>query len=298
MTKEEMMTIRTWHGPDFKPDIEEDMNDIFLMIGYSDHGDDFIYVQTKDGHEYEYGYWCDIRWHDDYDELIKADPERLKNYGYIRLPKLYKQEDKESRLSNDIFICFDKWLKYSDHDLKSWKPASPGWDAEFKFNLIIKKFKEAFDSGLYYDWEEKRQVLYDFLEKCELDTPENIEIVRTLPMSSKIDGYDGIAAKRQTHHKYAMTFDHLNFVIKKGEELNLSDVITIMDDEVDDFGIVSEVLYLDQFLDDSKSKICNECIGLIHDRIKELNNLGKTLSERNLEELLYIRNELERMFNY
>lgn len=287
-------TIYAYGDYVMKAEIEEKPEDIHLCVGYTDHGDEFIYVRTKNGNAYIYGYWCNRNYEPDYDRLLEHPSK-----DYVRLPKLFKNLDKGSQLSNSIYHDMDYYIDYSNYRSKSWDPASSKWSREYKFESVVETFQRAAASGIKYDWEDKRNILFEYLRKYDMDSPDNLKIVEELPMSSRIDGFDGVAAKK-TCERETLYFDDLNFVIKDGVELR-KDQITVLEDSDsgDEWGFYTSYLLLDQFEDGAEDRIRKECETHVNKALAELIILSGRLSTMNLKELVYARDMLSELrFNY
>ena len=288
-------TIYAYGDYVMKAEIEEKPEDIHLCIGYTDHGDEFIYVQTKDGCTYTYGFWCNRNFQPDYDYLLKHPTE-----DYVRLPKLFKAADRNSTLSNSIYRDFNYYMDYSNYHSRSWDPGRREWEREYKFKHAVELFQEAASSGIKYDWEAKREIFFEYLKKYDMDTPDNLKIVEELPMSSRVNGFDGIAAKKIWEEK-TLYFDDLNFVIKDGVEMDTSQVAILEDpDSADEWGFYTSYLILDQFEDDAKEKMKNECLTRINEVHSKLDDLSAhLLDDLSLKELVRIRSMISNMlFEY
>lgn len=280
-------TIHAWGGYIMKAEIEEAPENINLCVGYTDHGDDFIYVKTKDGDAYIYGYWCNRNFQPDYEKLLEHPSK-----DYVRLPKLFKAPDKNSKLSNSIYHDMDYYMDYSEYHYTTWNPAHSDWDSNYKLECIVKTFQDAAASGIQYDWEDKRRILFEYIEKYGLNTPDILKIVEELPMSSRIDGFDGVAAKKICEDD-TLYFDDLNFVIKNGVKLDPAQIIVLEDsDSGDEWGFYTSYLMLDQFEADAEDKIRSECKEYIESALSKLTNISNRLSDVRLKELVYIRDTL------
>ena len=286
-----MDTIRVWTDHlVFKTEIEEKIEDTHLIIGYEDHGDEFIFVETKDGKQYTYGFWCDRNYQDNYEKLIAFDEDRLNRLGYIRLPKLFKKRDTNNSLSNELYRTLSRVINKEDRPKSSFL-------LESYLNNIIREFNKASTSDIQYDYERYRQTLLDTISKYdEFNTEENRNLIEKLPMSSKIDGVDGIAAKRIESKINSLWFDSLNFVIKDEKKLDIKDdVILVESCDYDEWGYSSEGLYFDQFDDDAESKIHDECLKDIQEHIDNLLSIKARLGDLNLRALINVRDQLDEM---
>ena len=47
--------LEGWDGCNVEPRIEENPEEIWMLIKYSNHGDEYLVVGTRDGMMYEYG---------------------------------------------------------------------------------------------------------------------------------------------------------------------------------------------------------------------------------------------------
>ena len=51
------LKLYAWHVGDVQANVEENINDIDLAVCYADHGDEFLYICTKDGEAFTYGWF-------------------------------------------------------------------------------------------------------------------------------------------------------------------------------------------------------------------------------------------------
>lgn len=93
------ITLTNWDGIKLKADVDENPDNIIAAVLYSDHGDSFLAIKTKEG-IFEYGWWLNRPGYD-YD-LLEENAWRNRD-EFIKLPKLYGKLDKDSYVSNRIY---------------------------------------------------------------------------------------------------------------------------------------------------------------------------------------------------
>lgn len=206
--------------------IDEKLEDVKLMIKYSDHGDDFLIVKTEDG-IYEYGWYLNRRPYPDYDELIKQ--QYYKDW-FIRMPELYYAFDKNCRLSNEIFWEIHSHKGFWGYNTKRFvgdfyepfKEESETY-AQIKFDRFIEFMDEVSERGITYNKSEEKKHLKNYLECNNILTEGNIKKLDAIKWSSRINGADGIAGKR-TYDFDRVDGDSISFIYYKGKFRDLNKV--------------------------------------------------------------------------
>lgn len=192
-----------------RPEIEEKIEDIDLVIKYTDHGDEFLVVRSN-GKYYEYGWWQNRYGHPDYADLDKPWAE---NY-YIRKPKLYFKEDYRHALSNELCRRKDYYItgeQYYNCPRKEYSRET----AQYNFSMYLKEMQRAIESGITYHEDDDKDVLVKYLEVNDIKTEDNLNKLEEIKFSSRIDGADGIAGKREIG--CAICGDTIDFIFYKGK---------------------------------------------------------------------------------
>lgn len=211
ITKE--IILGNWGGIRVNASIDERLEDIVRMIKYTDHGDDFLIVKTRD-EIYKYGWFLNRRFEPDYDDLDRT----MYNNWFIRKPKLFYAFDKNSVLSNEIYwkmTCF-----YDRMTNRVTKEYSSGY-AQLVFDDFIKYMEDVSKRGITYNKRhgEKHEV-ERYLEANGISTEENLEKLNAVKWNSRIDGADGIAGKRRSSS--FVDGDSIEFIWHRGEFIDIS----------------------------------------------------------------------------
>lgn len=228
--------INAWGGIKLIPQIEEKAEDIWLLVTYEDHGDDFVVVGTKDGKCYEYGYWLNRN---------GFNPDWM---NWVRRPITYKKEDEYAKLSNDIYHEFhyefrEKGLGNFDH-LKKYNST---YDAQLTFNNFLNYMKAKMEGDTMY-------LRYGDSYKCELrmwlklndiDTADNLEALENTPFDTHVNGFDGVAGKRCICPDIVLYADHFDKIIVNGKKLDRRKVSK--PDHTDEWGETIYRMRLDRF---------------------------------------------------
>ena len=211
--------LRDWGGVNVIANIDEKLEDIEIAVKYSDHGDDFLFVKTKDGKAYEYGWYIGRRdnvFCPDYDELIKSPND----YNFIRKPKLFCAYDKRRVLSNEIFWYVER--HFVEDRTGFWSYRCPyeyddAYIAQRKLDNYIEFMREVYGRKVtYHKEDDKRKVEY-YLEKTGILTQENLDKLNSVKFSSGENGIDGSAGKKKRYVDKVLEGDRVEFVWCNGE---------------------------------------------------------------------------------
>lgn len=231
--------LRGWKGLDVIPNVEEKPEDIWLLIKYDDHGDDFLVVGTRDGHLYNYALYVNRKYTD--------------FYTYLRKPELFKQLDNYANVSNEIFFKFERLFRKSHmlfgYDLK----CSVKSDAQRRFNEAIEYMTElAKTADSVFDWENKKPEIERWLQLNEIDTEDNLKKLKDTPFHNKIgeNRVIGIAGKRDITGLEWISGDHFDFICVNNKELDPEKVI--VEGEYDEWGVASYRLPIKGFIPSKK----------------------------------------------
>lgn len=235
--------LHNWGGVDVLANVEETNEDIILGIEYSDHGDDFILIKTKDA-IYKYGWFLNRRGYPDYSEL---DKEWNKSW-FTRKPNLYYREDERSALSNEIFFRINgKYAFYDDTYFKTVVEFSKE-HAQCKFDRFVGFMKDDIARrGIMYDKRRDKYRIYEYLKENNILTEENEAKLDSIKFDTKIDGADGVAGKisYKVENTSRLYGDLITRIIYKGKERNSEKIR--MKHLFDDWGVDTFDLSLAQF---------------------------------------------------
>lgn len=226
--------LNNYGGIVVKPVVEENPKDIYLAIEYNDHGDDFLFIETKNGKRFLYGWFLNRFGFPDYDELDTS----WNTDKFIRKPILYKKDDRY-KTSNNLLRQLHDYI-YDRMTGRSLKPHNP----QHNFDMALIYANAAYESGCMYHLENHRFDLLYFLENNGIDTEENILKAKTAKLDSRIDGVDGEAGKIKDDG--FIVCDRLNYVCVNGKYIKLSKVKKEYGDD-DEWGFASMYVDVDQF---------------------------------------------------
>lgn len=261
------LKLSAYHDLDLKANVEEELDDIELGVLYSVHGDQYFLVKTKSGKTFNYGYFCNLWYERDIDNL---GPE------YIRKPELFKKprntEFDEIRWAINYFTKEKKWVSGWSHEVT--KIYDSAESAQWHFDHMLEKLEKQYAAGYYYNFEYHKNDIILCLGENGIATKENLEKLKTAKLTSKdADGFDGIAAKKAINYDPdPLVIDNVQAVIRNGKELNESDWITVEQADRDSNGFPIYVFPLDQFdtdvVESTKARVLNE-----------IKNIRETLDE-------------------
>lgn len=193
LEKEFNRPLYCWGDIIVNPDIQENLDDIWLAIRYDDHGDDFWLIGTKNGSFYRYGY------------IINRTCEHLPDNMWIRKPNLFKKVDERAHVSNHLFFYFREHFEektdgifstYTDTPRVYYSPASAQREFDFfmiELKTIIEGDKMVHEHRGGYGF--NKSSLRLFLEANKINTEENLKKLEDQPFDTRIDGVDGSSGK-------------------------------------------------------------------------------------------------------
>lgn len=193
------ITLSNYDGIKLKADIDENPDDIIAAVLYSDHGDSFLAVKTKEG-IFEYGWWLDRPGYS-YDLL---DKNTWRNRDeFIKLPKLYGKLDKGSYVSNEIYSLLRRWL-YTDGKESSYgfgnflkENLSPD-TAQMYFNFVYDDLEECYNKNVVYrERADRLSQIKCFLSHNDILTEENLKKLEDIKTFLRIGAIDGAAGKQK-----------------------------------------------------------------------------------------------------
>ena len=189
--------LNNWGGFKVLANVEETTDNANLAIQYDDHGDEFIFVRTKDGRIFEYGLYVTRKCEPDMSEL---ELSCYKDY-FIRKPTMYYEWDNRSSLAYEIYSEVRCRIKerdtrfggYSDNYKKEYSESY----AKFNFEKIIEYMNEQRAKGIRFDQNNRKSEIAEYLKINNIYTDENAKILKETKFDMLIDGADGIAGKRE-----------------------------------------------------------------------------------------------------
>lgn len=272
------LKMNAWENIVLAAGVDEKPDDIHIAILYHDHGDDFLFIQTKDGHQYKYGFWCNLKHHKNYEDLLPVDEDPEKEF--IRNPFLVVNRlDDNAEVSNKLFRALGKALDGPRHSYDFDYVTDVPSEAQWRFEWALDAFDEAWNSNVFYDYSSKKAWIQDFLKRNNIDTPENLQRLDNAHLSSKVDGIDGVAGKKAVDET-CLSGDRVKFVIVDGQD-RIKDLV-YTESDWDEWGFPTRYLPLDQFSKDAKTKYINSINGYFEeiDKLREVVDSGKlTLQE-------------------
>lgn len=211
--------LRNWDGINVIANIDEKLENIMVAVKYSDHGDDFLFVKTRDGKMYEYGWYIGRRdvFCPDYDELIKSQDD----WGFIRKPELFCAYDKRCELSNEIYwYVADRF--YNRYYMKTIRddPRTAQW----KFDDFVRFMEKIYERRITYHKEDYEKRIIDYLTVNEILTKENLEKLHSVKFTSGENGIDGTAGKGVRYVGKYLKGDRIEFVWYNGKCQDLSEL--------------------------------------------------------------------------
>lgn len=287
------MKLNTYRNIVLSAGVEEDFDDIHIAIKYVDHRDDYLFIETKDGKRLMYGFFCNLSYHTDVEDLKPVEDGKD---GFLRNPVMFVADmDRHAKVSNQLHheleLQFAESHMSFGYDRKCFSKES----AQHCFERGLEAFERAFRTNSFYDYSNKYGDIVFFLINNDIATDENLELLKNAHLSSKIDGIDGIAGKKKWEpYDNSLIGDRVTFAMVDGIELNIDKLLYYTCKDYDKWGCPDKVLPLDQFDKDYESK----CKSKIKDRINYLKekliaieNGIDTYSLIDLNELRYCLNE-------
>ena len=232
-------SLGNWGGIICNCVTDEEIGDIKLAIKYEDHGDDFLYVRTYSEEEYEYGYWFNRK-------TCFTDFDPARNNGesdeyFIKRPILFKEpQDRYCTLSNNIHRIIERYIMDYGWFIPK-KSMDPEYDIKYALINILEEINN--NQNTMYDFNSYKKYLYSFITKNDLGE-EWINKVNSIKWDSKINGFDGIAGKREACNY--LTGDRAIKVLYRGKDFDIKK-LTYSAESRDYFGCTTYCLNTHQF---------------------------------------------------
>ena len=142
------MKLNAWKNIVVSAGVEENINDIHVALKYSDYGDDFLYIETKGGHKFKYGFFCNLKYHTNYEDLKPAEERKD---GFLRNPVMFvKDMDEHGIVSNKLFHDIECEFKESHSSFGYNKKCHSKEEAQRRFERGLEAFDRAFSSNSFY----------------------------------------------------------------------------------------------------------------------------------------------------
>lgn len=68
------LELYAWHVGEIQANVEENVENIDLAVCYEDHGDEFLYIHTKNGEAFTYGWFINRPFHSETDSGFTRRP--------------------------------------------------------------------------------------------------------------------------------------------------------------------------------------------------------------------------------
>lgn len=207
---ENVKILKGWRGYDMLPKVEENHEDIWLLIKYQDHGDEFLVVGTRDGRRYEYGCY--------------TNRDDSKCNKYERDPVYFKKPDSEScaKLSNKIFEMLRIRFGFDYDEVYSEELA------QFLFDETLESFSDlAEESEVLFDYDNEKYKIRSWLRVNGIDTEENYRRLEEARFDNKVGEYRaiGIAGKLDITDHYGLVVDDVEFIFVNKKSIDPEKVL-------------------------------------------------------------------------
>lgn len=215
-------TLAAWDHIIMKVVTDEDIEDMEYAVVAGDHGDQYLYVKTKDGHLYKYGCFANLKYATLPIPYLMTQPKLFKELKtktsevyWLVHRQLYEDDYRSSFRREDIRKCYSKET------------------AQRTFDGFIEQLNCIHDTcNEMYDDNDHKDDAMKFLIKNEIDTKENIEKLNSAHWDSRIDGVDGVAGKRDISDEKSIYFESLGDVYV----VNKEDLEIVNDYDPDEYG--------------------------------------------------------------
>lgn len=215
-------TLKNYGGFAVDVTTDEEIGDILVAIKYHDHGDEFLYIKTYSGEEYEYGYYLNRRdcW-EDFD-ITKNSGES--DVSFIRRPIMNVDMNERKRVdaSNKVF----RDINDDNYGMIDWMSfmypscVQKRNNAAYILNKLIEDIESVIKSNVLYNFMKYKDIAIAFAKLNELgeDAFEKIESVKW----SNNEDVVGIAGKQKGHDR--LYGDGLISVLYRGRSFDINKV--------------------------------------------------------------------------
>ena len=226
-------TLHNYGGITLNAITDEELKDICLAIKYEDHGDEFLYIRTYSGEQYEYGYWLSRR--DCWTDFDLARNEGESDSVFIRRPIMFKKPNNYSISNETIWYLkrvFGEEFSYEAREKTSVE----------EINAVLACIQNIIDEypNTIYDIESSKNRLLRIIEKSGL----NAKVLDKVKWNSKTNGFDGIAGKMEANN--FLYGDTAISVLYRGKDFDIKKLTYSIHNE-DEWGCLTYVLNTKQF---------------------------------------------------
>lgn len=197
------VALSAWGGVCTCSQIDEKENEIEKLVIYTDHGDDYLIVKTKDGKIYKYGYFLNL----------KFGPR-----SYIREPVLFRKEDEMSYISNKIYSSISG-VFYDRMTYQIIKDSEYG--AKTTFATLVLYMQAYYNSGVMYHCGRYKEIVKRYLKENGIDTEENLKKLDDIVFDTSYYGIDGIAGKIDITGQDWIYGDEVKYAYSNGKRIRL-----------------------------------------------------------------------------
>ncbi len=206
--------LRGWSNFNVIPKIDENIEDIWMMIKYQIHGDEYLLVGTRDGKKYIYG--C-------YAHLNHADL-----YSYLRKPRLFKDMDERGEISNEIFFEFEHAFKRSHMSIAYDRKYKDRAYAQSVFDYEISYISRLIEScNRFIDYDSRKADIEYWLHLNGIDSNENLKKLHDTRFTNKIgdDKLVGIAGKIDASSYEGIICDDCELICVNGRLVDFNKIV-------------------------------------------------------------------------
>lgn len=156
------------HGVgEVRANVEEDADDIVLAVCYEDHGDDFLYIRTKDGKEFKYGWYINRPFGDSKGFVRRPEPGIAGKISAENAEYLFSDEIQWVCKDGRVLAPDEYFISYGDPDEWGVEPCTLVLD-QFDSNALEKVRNEAVELKLK---------ILESLDDLNLDTDDLSELL-------------------------------------------------------------------------------------------------------------------------
>lgn len=201
--------LEGWDGCNVEPRIEENPEEIWMLIKYSNHGDEYLVVGTRDGMIYEYGCYVNLK---GYDWMT-----------FVRKPVLYRKLDDRAVVSNTIFFELERVFKDSHmsfgYDKKYYDEKRAQWTFDHEMSNMMKMSSE---SEVFFDFEYCKEDILGWLILNNIATDENIKKLNKTTFHNKIgkNKVIGVSGKMDISKYKDLIVDDVEFIYINGKSVD------------------------------------------------------------------------------
>ena len=197
---ESCKVLKGWGGCDVELRLDEVPKDIWMLIKYSDHGDEYLVVGTTDKKIFRYGCFANLKWY--------------KYMEFIRKPELFRKLDDRGIVSNTIFFELENKLRKSPMSFGYDKKYSSKEYAQYVFDGVICFICRMADTAdAFFDYEDRKGNILVWLELNGIANEDNIKKLNDTAFHNKRkDKTIGISGKEDISTREVLVVDDVEFI--------------------------------------------------------------------------------------